>query len=91
MGFINDIADHVSACCEQHSLPTVVAGGFAVFLFGAVVINVLCQLLIKNPHEPPVVFHWFPFIGSTVTYGMDPYGFFEGCRKKVGKSSFSFF
>ncbi|KZZ93504.1 lanosterol 14-alpha-demethylase [Ascosphaera apis ARSEF 7405] len=84
MGFINNIADHVSACCEQHSLPTVVAGGFAIFLFGAVVINVLCQLLIKNPHEPPVVFHWFPFIGSTVTYGMDPYGFFEGCRKKYG-------
>lgn len=43
----------------------------------------LSQLLLKNPNEPPVVFHWFPVIGNTVTYGMDPYGFFFACRKKV--------
>jgi sterol 14-demethylase len=29
------------------------------------------------------VFHWFPVIGNTVTYGMDPYRFFFECRAKV--------
>lgn len=47
------------------------------------VFNVLRQLLFKNPNEPPVVFHWFPFIGSTVTFGMDPFKFFFNCREKV--------
>ena len=46
--------------------------------------NMLKQILFKNPHEPPVVFHWVPFIGSTVTYGMDPYKFFANCQSKVG-------
>lgn len=31
-----------------------------------------------------MVFHWFPFIGSTVSYGMDPYKFFFDCRAKYG-------
>ena len=49
----------------------------------AIVLNVLKQLLFKNPTEPPVVFHWLPFIGSTITYGIDPYKFFFSCRAKV--------
>ena len=48
-----------------------------------VVCNVLKQSLYKKSHEPPVVFHWFPFIGSTVTYGIDPYKFFSDCQRKV--------
>ncbi|POS82734.1 lanosterol 14-alpha-demethylase, partial [Erysiphe pulchra] len=50
----------------------------------AVVLNVLYQLLFRKPHEPPVVFHWFPVIGSTITYGIDPYKFFFDCRAKYG-------
>jgi hypothetical protein len=34
-------------------------------------------------NEPPVVFHWLPIIGSTVTYGIDPYKFFFAQQKKV--------
>ncbi|KAF2084258.1 lanosterol 14-alpha-demethylase [Saccharata proteae CBS 121410] len=49
-----------------------------------IVLNVLAQLIFRNPKEPPVVFHWIPFIGSTVTYGMDPYGFFFSNREKHG-------
>lgn len=49
----------------------------------SVVFNVLRQVLFKNPHEPPVVFHWFPFVGSTISYGMDPYRFFFESRAKV--------
>jgi hypothetical protein len=44
---------------------------------------VLNQILFKNPLEPPVVFHWVPVIGSTITYGIDPYKFFFECRAKV--------
>ncbi|KAH0000865.1 14-alpha sterol demethylase Cyp51B, partial [Aureobasidium melanogenum] len=42
------------------------------------------QALFKKKDEPPVVFHWFPFLGSTVAYGMDPYGFFFSNRSKYG-------
>lgn len=42
------------------------------------------QLYLGNPHEPPVVFHWLPLLGSTVAYGIDPYKFFFSCREKHG-------
>lgn len=45
--------------------------------------TILRQVLFKNPNEPPVVFHWLPVIGSTVTYGIDPYKFFFDCQAKV--------
>lgn len=48
-----------------------------------IILNALFQLAAKNPNEPPVVFHWFPFIGNTVSYGIDPYKFFFSCREKV--------
>lgn len=32
----------------------------------------------------PMVFHWIPWFGSAIAYGMDPYGFFEDCRQKYG-------
>ncbi|PLN81727.1 14-alpha sterol demethylase [Aspergillus taichungensis] len=49
-----------------------------------IVLNVARQLLFRNPKEPPVVFHWVPFLGSTIAYGIDPYAFFFSCRKKYG-------
>lgn len=57
----------------------------ATFAFGVliIVVNVLKQLLFKNPKEPPVVFYWFPFLGNTVVYGIDPIKFFAECREKV--------
>jgi sterol 14-demethylase len=67
-----------------NSSPVLLAGvGFFVLLSLAVVLNVLRQLLFKNPNQPPVVFHWFPLVGSTVTYGMDPIAFFQSCQDKV--------
>lgn len=51
----------------------------------AVAANVFWQrALPKNPSAPPIVFHWFPVIGSAVSYGMDPYQFFFDCREKYG-------
>ncbi|RKF83358.1 Eburicol 14-alpha-demethylase [Golovinomyces cichoracearum] len=55
-----------------------------LFFLLAVVVNVLKQLLFRNPHEPPVVFHWFPVIGNAITYGIDPYRFFFDCKAKYG-------
>lgn len=64
-------------------LASQIAVGFISFIIVSVIVNVAQQLLFKNPNEPPVVFHWFPFIGSTVTYGMEPYKFFKENRAKV--------
>ncbi|EHA19435.1 hypothetical protein CBS147343_10445 [Aspergillus niger] len=62
-----------------------VAGVYAfAALLVAIVLNVTRQLLFRNEKEPPVVFHWIPFLGSTISYGMDPYTFFFSCRKKYG-------
>ncbi|KAF7596185.1 Lanosterol 14-alpha-demethylase [Aspergillus hancockii] len=58
--------------------------GLLAILLNSIFLNVLRQLLFRNPKEPPVVFHWFPFIGSTISYGMDPYKFFSNCRTKYG-------
>ena len=45
--------------------------------------NILKQLFYRDPHRPPVVWHWIPKVGSTVDYGKDPYKFFFKCREKV--------
>ncbi|KAF8239720.1 cytochrome P450 [Tricholoma matsutake] len=50
----------------------------------AIILNVLSQLLPRNPTDPPVVFHWFPIIGSAISYGNDPINFFFACREKYG-------
>lgn len=87
MGILENISGPLAQQISQRGTGVVVASGFAAFLVLAVVLNVLNQLLFKNPNEPPVVFHWLPIIGSTVTYGMDPYGFFQKNRNKVGAPS----
>lgn len=52
-------------------------------LLVSIILNVINQLVFYSRKEPPVVFHWVPFIGSTVAYGMDPYQFFFASRAKV--------
>lgn len=68
---------------SQRGFGIIIATSFGCLLVLTVVLNVLSQLLFRNPYEPPVVFHWFPVIGSTITYGTDPYKFFFDCRAKV--------
>ena len=58
--------------------------GFVAFIILSVVLNVAKQILFANPNEPPVVFHWFPLIGSTVAYGIDPPRWMEKMRAKHG-------
>ncbi|EAW11788.1 cytochrome P450 [Aspergillus clavatus NRRL 1] len=84
MGLITDILDGVCKYCSTQSIWMLGGVGLLSLLAVAVVVNVLRQLLFKNPNEPPLVFHWFPFIGSTISYGIDPYKFFFDCRAKYG-------
>ncbi|KAH7240985.1 cytochrome P450 [Fusarium redolens] len=49
-----------------------------------IILNVLYQKLPRNANEPPLVFHWLPFFGNAVAYGLDPYDFFVKCREKHG-------
>lgn len=86
MGVLQDVASHPLATQFQTlGWPSQGAILFVGFIALSVVLNVLSQLLFKNPNEPPMVFHFFPFIGSTVTYGMDPPTFFRENRAKVGE------
>lgn len=83
MGLLAPLTEPLRELLSNRSIAVVTAGGAFAFLVVAVLLNVLSQLLFKNPNEPPLVFHWVPFIGSTVTYGIDPYRFFFSCREKV--------
>jgi hypothetical protein len=87
MGLLAEVAGPLGDFVSKSSLLVLVASGFASFIVLAVVLNVLKQLLIKNPNEPPLVFHWFPVLGSTITYGIDPFKFFFANQKKVGGAS----
>ena len=84
MGILESIKEPLAEVVAQRGLGVVLGAAFAAFVALSVVLNVLNQVLFKNPHEPPVVFHWLPIIGSTITYGMDPYRFFFESRAKVG-------
>ncbi|KAL5335244.1 cytochrome P450 [Aspergillus crustosus] len=77
---------YINVCEHCSTLPIwALSGlGFLTFIAVAVVLNVLQQILFKAPNEPPVVFHWFPFVGSTISYGIDPYKFFFSSRAKYG-------
>ncbi|KAI1195758.1 cytochrome P450 [Nemania serpens] len=46
--------------------------------------NLLRQRLPRSKSEPPLVFHWIPFIGNAISYGLDPYGFYMRCREIHG-------
>lgn len=83
MGVVEAIVTPLNVQIAQHGTGVVIAAGFAAFLVFAIVLNVLNQILFKNPNEPPVVFHVLPIIGSTITYGIDPYKFFFKNQAKV--------
>lgn len=83
MGLLAVVIDRFCEHCSSQSIWVLGSMTLLALLSVSVVFNVLRQVLFKNPHEPPVVFHWFPFVGSTISYGMDPYRFFFESRAKV--------
>lgn len=86
MGLLEDVAGPLAQQFSKLGTASQVGVVVAAFIVLSVVLNVLNQLMFKNPNEPPVVFHWLPLIGSTVTYGMDPPRFFKENSKKVSWS-----
>ncbi|KAK8030642.1 cytochrome P450- family 51 (sterol 14-demethylase) [Apiospora arundinis] len=55
-----------------------------VGLVALILLNACRQILFHPKTEPPAVFHWIPYIGNAVAYGMDPVGFFNKYRTKYG-------
>ena len=82
MGLLTIVVEPLRQLSNKSTGLACVAGAFSFIAF-AIILNVLSQLLFKNPNEPPVVFHWVPLFGSTINYGIDPYNFFFSCREKV--------
>lgn len=56
-----------------------------------VLVNGAKQVLFRKRNEPPVVFHWLPFVGSAISYGQEPMRFLNDCQAKVqnGHSAFT--
>jgi len=85
MGFLQEVAGPLSERFSQLGLGWQIGVVVVSIVFLSAFLNVMHQVLFKNPNEPPIVFHWFPLIGSTITYGMDPPRFLAENRKKVNK------
>ncbi|KAK7907875.1 Eburicol 14-alpha-demethylase [Apiospora marii] len=84
MGALEELAGPLVQQFSQLHVAAQVAALAAAFLVLSVFVHVANQLLFKNPNEPPLVFSWFPVVGSTITYGMDPPRFFQENRAKYG-------
>jgi hypothetical protein len=87
MGLSSTLLGPLAERASSVSAGVLIASTIGTFITLAIILNVLNQLLLKNPKEPPVVFHWVPFFGSTITYGIDPFKFFFACREKVSSLS----
>ncbi|KAK9456273.1 cytochrome P450 [Dipodascopsis uninucleata] len=61
-----------------------IAGSVVGLIAALFFLNIFYQLVGRSPNSPPMVFNWVPFLGSAVSYGMNPYKFFEDNRKKYG-------
>ena len=67
-------------------LSTAVIGAYGLLsALAAIALNIVYQwsyrILDRTKH--PLVFHWIPFLGSTISYGINPYNFFFSCQEKV--------
>lgn len=81
MGLLNHLTTGVASVTSTWSG---IAFSLATLVATLILLNVAQQLFFRNPNEPPIVFHLVPFIGSTISYGIDPYKFFFACREKYG-------
>lgn len=57
----------------------------AIIIFGPIVYNIVYQLLYSLRRDRvPLVWHWIPWFGLAIPYGMQPYEFFAQCQQKYG-------
>jgi sterol 14-demethylase len=59
------------------------------FIALSIVRHIVQQLVFPNKGEPPLVFSWFPLVGSTIEYGTDPFAFYFKYQKKVTVEPFA--
>ncbi|KAH7025600.1 cytochrome P450 51 [Macrophomina phaseolina] len=57
---------------------------FILTVIISILFNVLRQVLFPKIGQPPVVFHWVPWLGSAIEYGTDPLKFYSSNRQKYG-------
>lgn len=67
---------------DLSSLATIAFYGF-IGLIVSVLVNACRQTFFHGKSEPPAVFHWIPYIGNAISYGMDPVAFFVKYRAQV--------
>ncbi|KAK5075984.1 Lanosterol 14-alpha-demethylase [Lithohypha guttulata] len=84
MGAVAIVAEPLQRLAQSLAIWQLVLLGSVSFIVLAITLNVLNQILFKNPNGPPVVFHLVPGLGSTIWYGMDPFTFFFACKEKYG-------
>ena len=57
----------------------------SILSVSVILLNALIQVHFPARNLPPLVFHWFPIVGSTITYGFDPFKFLFDCQAKVNQ------
>ncbi|KAL1640848.1 Lanosterol 14-alpha-demethylase [Didymella pomorum] len=62
----------------------ILASGFLALCIAYVAANIARQLIALNRRDPPVVFHWLPWLGSAVAYGKDPFKFLFAAQAQHG-------
>ncbi|CUM56612.1 unnamed protein product [Debaryomyces tyrocola] len=78
------LADYSIALYNYFTSLTIVQQASIIILF-PFIYNLLWQFFYSLRNDSvPLVFHWMPWVGSAVVYGMQPYEFFENCRTKHG-------
>lgn len=83
MGLLGAVVEPLRDQLSGRSAGVIIGASVISFVVLTIVLNVLNQLFFRNHKEPPVVFHWVPFFGSTIVYGIDPYDFFFKCQRQV--------
>ena len=84
MGLFSTLAEPLERLTASLPLWQIVLLGFTAFISLSIVWNIVRQLFFYDRNAPPEVFHVVPFIGSTISYGMDPFNFFFSCYEKYG-------
>ena len=84
MGLLATVSAPVERLLSALPIWQIVLLGFSVLFGVAILANVTRQWLFYNRKAPPEVFSLLPVLGSTITYGIDPFNFFFGCQEKYG-------
>ena len=84
MGVLANISAPIEHLLNKFPLWQVILLGFSAFIGLAILSNVIRQWFFYDRSAPPEVFSLLPLLGSTVTYGIDPFKFFFSCHEKYG-------